>query len=149
MVSIPALMNMQLCLAPLDVCNGGGARVGAVLNSRQVADGVLDGDGAQARVLAVLHCLVRNATRQVDAQLRRLEDCERLRPRRQRLAGRGCPDEGALARLADAKVAGIEHAKADLHSTLVLHETAQMRTLTRCTTHLHCRHCINYQRQQG
>jgi hypothetical protein len=54
--------------------------------------------------------------RQVDGELRAGEDVHGLRPVGHRLVRRRSNDEGALPGLRDAEVAGIEHAKAHLHS---------------------------------
>ena len=51
---------------------------------------------------------------QADGELRRSEDMQRRRPGGQIVVGRDAPNERALARLAHAKVARVEHAKAHL-----------------------------------
>ena len=55
---------------------------------------------------------------QLDGELRGAEDMQRPRPLGQRAAWRDAPDEGALARLAHAKVAGVQHAEAHLQHKL-------------------------------
>ena len=55
-----------------------------------------------------------DVARQADGELRRAEHVQRRRPVRQVVVGRHAPDERALARLAHAKVARVEHAKAHL-----------------------------------
>ena len=56
-----------------------------------------------------------SASGQLDGQLRGAEHVQRLRPLRQRVAGRDSPDERPLAALAHAKVPRVQHPKAHLH----------------------------------
>ena len=53
---------------------------------------------------------------QVDGELRGAEDVLGLGPLWQNVAGSYSPDEGALARLTHAKVAGVQHTKAHLQT---------------------------------
>ena len=57
---------------------------------------------------------VLHATRQVDGKLRRVEDVDGAGPLGQLLARCRRPDDGALAGLGHAVVAGVQHAKAHL-----------------------------------
>ncbi len=53
---------------------------------------------------------------QVDGELRGPEDVLGLGPLWQNVAGSHSPDEGTLARLTHAKIAGIQHTKAHLQT---------------------------------
>lgn len=90
----------------------------AVLDLGEVPDDVAHGHGAQRCAVGEWDGSVGHATRQVDGQLGAAEHVQRGWPLWQQVLWGHSPDEGPLARLAHAKVAGVQDAEADLRSMI-------------------------------